>query len=171
MRNVLFFFFLPLTMLGQDLRTPESTFQAFRTALLHDDCPGLADLSQLPIGGDAGLARLLSKNSEAMLSEEMNARNYEISQELLLANCHLLESPELEVLELFDPAATSDTPGVMHEGCSYTAHMRLADDGASFQWSVGCAELSEEAIGEYSIVFTFRKIAGEYRLTMIHGVG
>ena len=148
--------------------TIEKVFTEFQTALLKKDCKKLIEISSFPIEGDMGLARLVTSDPPRI---EMEKHNYEISKELLMQNCTLLDSIELKVLQQFSLRNETKNFGIEYKGCIYKAHLIVAEDSSYFQWSVGCVELLEEPIGEYSMIFTFKLINGDYKLKQIHGAG
>ena len=84
----------------------------------------------------------------------MEKHNYEISNELLIHNCAFLDSIEMKVLE----DNSSNNHGIEYDGCIYKANLSVNEDASYFQWSVGCSELTEDIIGEYSMVFTFKYV-------------
>jgi hypothetical protein len=146
----------------------EKTFTKFQTAILQQDCKKLVELSSFPIEGDIGLARLVTSDPPL---KDMEKYNFEISKDLLMYNCNLMDSIELEVLKLCSFNTNSKNAEVEYEDCIYKSHLYIAEDKSYFLWSVGCVELLEESIGEYSMIFTFKLIDGEYKLKQIHGVG
>jgi len=146
----------------------KKTFAEFQTAMLNQDCEKLVEVSSFPIQGDMGLARLVTSDPPRI---DMEKHNYEISKTLLTEKCTLMDSIELKVLEQFSVSNDSNNSGIEHNGCIYKAHLYFAEDNSYFQWSVGCVELIEEPIGEYSMIFTFKLIDGEYKLKQIHGAG
>ena len=148
--------------------TIEKAFAEFQTAILDQDCEKLVKVSSFPIEGDMGLARLVTSDHPRI---EMEKHNYEISKELLMQNCTLLDSIELKVLLQFSLRNESKNSGIEYNGCIYKAQLIVAEDNSYFQWSVGCVELLEEPIGEYSMIFTFKLIDGAYKLKHIHGTG
>jgi len=60
---------------------------------------------------------------------------------------------------------------VTYDDCVYKSYLYIAEDKSYFQWSVGCVDLINESIGEYSMIFTFKLIEGEYKLKQIYGIG
>ncbi|MBL1280141.1 MAG: hypothetical protein COA33_007710 [Fluviicola sp.] len=148
--------------------TIEKVFTKFQTALLKEDCKKLVAVSSFPIEGDMGLARLVTSDPPRI---DMKKHNYEISKELLMQKCTLLDSIELKVLKQFSLINKSKNSGIEYKGCIYKAHLFIAEDNSYFQWSVGCVELLEDPIGEYSMIFTFKLIDGAYKLKQIHGAG
>ena len=146
----------------------KKTFIEFQTALLKKDCEKLVAISSFPIEGDMGLARLINSDDP---SEEMEKQNYKITKELLIQNCLFLDSTELQVLTQFDFNKQDSENGVKYSDCIYKSHIYIANDKSYFQWSVGCVELINQSIGEYSMIFTFKLIDGEYKLKQIHGAG
>jgi hypothetical protein len=143
-------------------------FVEFQKAMLQGNCEKLVGLSSFPIEGDAGLYRLIDEDEPWA---KMEKYNYEIPKELLLENCKLLDSVELLVLKQFDFTTLESDTGILFDNCIYKANIYLAEDKSYFHWSVGCVELKDQDIGEYSMIFTFRLIDGEYRLKVIHGAG
>lgn len=142
-------------------------FEEFQTALINKDCDKIFELSEFPIKGDTGLARLI--NSEEP-RDQMELNNYQISKELLIQNCTFLDSIELEVLTKFD-FSSNENEGVKYNDCIYKANIYVAEDNSFFQFSIGCVKLINQSIGEYSMIFTFNLINGKYKLTRIHGAG
>lgn len=164
--SILILFCVTLSFAQND--TIEKVFIEFQTALLKEDYKKLVEVSSFPIEGDMGLARLVTSDPPRI---EMEKHNYEISKDLLMQNCTLLDSIEMRVLEQFSINNESKNSGIAYNGCIYKAHLYIAEDSSYFQWSVGCVELLEEPIGEYSIIFTFKLIDGAYKLKQIHGAG
>ncbi len=101
----------------------------------------------------------------------MRKYNFQIPKELIIKNCLFLEEPELKLLTQFNFNKQENNKEVLYKGCVYKSYLHINEDKNSFQWSVGCVDLIEESIGEYSINFTFKLIDGEYKLKQIHGVG
>ena len=143
-------------------------FEEFQTAMISGDCKKITALSSFPIEGDVGLARLI--NSDESL-EQMEKYNFQITEELLNQNCLLLDSIELEVLIRFNFSKQDQDNWVTYDDCVYKSYLYIAEDKSYFQWSVGCVDLINESIGEYSMIFTFKLIEGEYKLKQIYGIG
>ena len=144
------------------------TFVTFQSAILNQNCEQLTEISRFPIEGDMGLARLVNSDPPRI---DMKKHNYEISNELLIHNCAFLDSIEMKVLEQFSIDNSSNNHGIEYDGCIYKANLSVNEDSSYFQWSVGCSEPTEDIIGEYSMVFTFKYVEGKYKLISIVGFG
>lgn len=147
----------------------KKTFTEFQTAILNQNCDKLIEISNFPIESDMGLARIVTSDPPSI---DMKKHDYEISKELLSKKCNtLMDSIEVKVLEQFSVINESKNLGIEYNGCIYKAYLYVAEDNSYFQRSVGCVDLLEESIGEYSMIFTFKLIDGEYKLKKIYGAG
>ena len=143
------------------------TFEIFKTSQLDSNCQILSEISTFPISGDNGLARLLGESDT--IGVQMKKHNFEISKNLLSKNCKFLNTAETIVLS--EVNYLSKNKSVKYNGCIYKGSFYIEKDKSMFQWHVGCFDLIDKAIGEYSIIFTFSLKNGKYYLSKIHGAG
>lgn len=137
-------------------------FEQFREALVNGNCDQLAEVCSFPIIGSCALERLIGYEHED-LNAETAKHNHEISLEFLQSNCHFFPDHELEILRSYQVG--EEHPGIEFEGCIYRGSLDVSEDQKTFHWSVGCANLLEDDIGEFSLIFVFNKQQEEFLLS------
>ena len=123
-------------------------------------CENLATLCEFPLGGDCA--------SDVLgLTKNISARN--VTNKEFLNNCHFLDETELAVLKK-RTSLTANTD-VSNGECGYKDFLNVSEDGKEFSWSVGCIQLVEKEIGEYTRIFVFRKTNDHFKLYKVDCAG
>lgn len=140
------------TVTKQPEITPEmlTAFLRFRSAMLQKDRVVLAAMC---VPG--------MENGCVYDETNMDSVNYKLPD--------LLDVSQLQVLKKRTTIASKTD--VRTEGCVYKDFFSVDEDRNGFSWLVGCIELIDEEIGEYSTVFHFTKINGKFRLDAVECVG
>jgi hypothetical protein len=136
-------------------------FERFRRAMLGGSCAELAQQCVLPLEGDCGMGLLQPEHDYSA--------NQSVSKETLVQQCNFLDENELAVLK--KRVTLQSNTDVSDGQCIYKDFFHVEADGSEFSWSVGCIELLEEEVGEYSRIFVFRLVNGKFRLCRINCAG
>jgi hypothetical protein len=142
----------------------KEVFFTFQSSIIDTDCALLITICSFPIEGEVGFYRLFPNEIDENNKTELNEKQ-------LLQNCQILDSIEIALLKSFDWNDREKNNEVYYEGCYYRSNIFVNENLNSFQWSVGCEELENDSIGEYSIIFTFTWQNEKYKLSSIHGAG
>ena len=172
MKNLLTIFFCFSIIIGKSQITELdsnmiSSFEIFKKSQLENSCKVLTQISIFPIKGHIGLERLLGESDS--VGVQMKNHKYGITKMLLEKNCKFLNYPETLVLKGL--TYSLDSKGVKYKDCFYKGTFYVGKDKTKFRWYVGCVDLIDQVIGEYTIIFTFSLKNGKYYLSQIQGAG
>jgi hypothetical protein len=135
-------------------------FLKFRKAQLDGSCEDVADLCDFPLQGACAGMTIVGEDFDPEM---------EIGREQVLENCRFLGLPETAVLK--KRTSLKAKTDVKSEGCTYRDSFWASEDGEEFSWSVGCSAVSDDDIGEFTLIFIFHKKGNRFMLYSIDCAG